>query len=262
MNDQMRQVWERLEGFDVDEGRPALRFAARLARENGWDEAFAERVVTEYKRFLLLAVTAGHPVTPSDQVDQAWHLHMAYTRSYWGRLCGQTLGRSLHHDPTRGGETEDHKFDDWYQRTLETYTRAFGHAPPADIWPAPEVRFDPGQRWVRVNLGAPRSGGLGRPAMVGAAAAAGLFTVGCTPVMLGHQSGLQVPLIFAAVIGLMLLGAVIYRLKTGEWPRSGSGSGCGSGCSAGGCGSGGSGCGSGCSGGGGCGGGGCGGGGD
>lgn len=122
--------------FDVD-GRPAeVTFAMRLARENQWSLDFADRVILEYKRFLYLATTAGHAVTPSKQVDQAWHLHLTYTRSYWDRLCRDTLGRALHHDPTTGGAAETAKFWIGYQRTLDSYRLAFGDDPPADIWPA------------------------------------------------------------------------------------------------------------------------------
>jgi len=131
----------RLEGFEIDEPGATLPFTARLARENGWTFAFAGRVVREYKRFLFLTAAAGHPVTPPEEVDQAWHLHMVYTRSYWDRLCGEVLGRPLHHDPTQGGAAEGAKFHDWYARTLESYLYHFGEAPPPDIWPPVEKRF-------------------------------------------------------------------------------------------------------------------------
>ena len=71
----------------------ALTFADRLARENGWSAAKAARVVDEYRRFCFLAATAGHEVTPSDAVDQAWHLHLTYSRDYWERFCPEVLGR-------------------------------------------------------------------------------------------------------------------------------------------------------------------------
>ena len=67
-------------------------------------------MISEYRRFVFLALAAGHPVTPSDQVDQAWHLHLLYTNSYWNRFCGETLGRRLHHGPTQGGASERDKF--------------------------------------------------------------------------------------------------------------------------------------------------------
>ena len=131
------RLWERIEAFAIDDGAAALPFAARLAVENSWPRDYADRVIAEYKRFLYLAMTAGHMVTPSKHVDEAWHLHLTYTRSYWDRLCGEVLGRPLHHEPTRGGEEEDAKFAGLYLRTLESYERAFGEAPPADIWPRP-----------------------------------------------------------------------------------------------------------------------------
>lgn len=137
-----KELLARIEAFDIDgEARPALRFAARLADENGWSRAFAERVIVEYKRFAFLAMTAGHPVCPSDEVDEAWHMHLTYTRSYWQRFCGETLGRELHHDPTRGGDAEDDKHWRMYDATLAAYRRSFAAEPPADIWPPVEKRF-------------------------------------------------------------------------------------------------------------------------
>lgn len=141
---------ERVEAFALDQAGASLPFTSRLAREQGWSHAFAGRVATEYKRFVVLAIEAGHPVTPSVQVDQAWHLHLVYTRSYWQGLCREVLGQDLHHEPTTGGGAETAKFVDWYSRTLESYRRIFREEPPADIWPAPERRFAeaPKARWV------------------------------------------------------------------------------------------------------------------
>ncbi|UOQ50749.1 TIGR04222 domain-containing membrane protein [Hymenobacter cellulosivorans] len=145
------ELWSRLEAFDLD-GTAPLSFTHRLARDNGWNPAFARRVVHEYKKFVFLAVTCGHPVTPSDEVDQAWHQHLVYTRSYWEELCGQVLGFPLHHGPTKGGAAEGHKFRDWYAQTLQAYYTAFGTMPPADIWPPAAVRFGEAPYFRRVNL--------------------------------------------------------------------------------------------------------------
>ena len=153
MIDDPDSLRERLEAFAIDEPGIALPFTARLARENGWSPAFAARVVREYRRFVFLAVAAGHPVTPSEAVDQAWHLHLVHTRSYWDRLCGEVLGRPLHHDPTMGGPVEAAKFHDWYARTLESYRAHFGESPPPDIWPAPAARFAGAGRMQWVDRG-------------------------------------------------------------------------------------------------------------
>jgi uncharacterized protein (TIGR04222 family) len=144
-------LWDRIAAFPLDEPGADWTFTQRLARENRWSGEFAGRVIEEYRRFLLLAMAAGHPVTPSDGVDQAWHLHLTYTRSYWDDLCGAVLGRPLHHGPTRGGAAESAKFHDWYARTLDSYRRLFDAEPPADIWPPAADRFGRDLHFERVN---------------------------------------------------------------------------------------------------------------
>jgi uncharacterized protein (TIGR04222 family) len=151
MNAQHVELWRRIEGFQLDSAEAALPFSARLARENNWSPAYAQRVITEYKRFTFLAVAAGHPVSPSEDVDQAWHLHLTYSENYWKVFCPEILGKPFHHQPTKGGATEKHKFEDWYARTLESYEKFFGVAPPRDIWPAPEAQRKGKHLFIRVD---------------------------------------------------------------------------------------------------------------
>ncbi len=146
------RLYQRVQAFQFDDREAAFPFHARLARENGWSEGYTARVISEYRRFVFLALAAGHPVTPSDQVDQAWHLHLLYTNSYWNRFCGETLGRRLHHGPTQGGASERDKFTDWYLKTLQSYQHWFDREPPPDIWPPAGVRFGQDIVWQRVNV--------------------------------------------------------------------------------------------------------------
>jgi hypothetical protein len=148
-------VWQALASYEIGpEGAP-LSFAQRLARENGWSAEFTARVIEEYKRFCFLAVTGAEEVTPSDQVDQAWHLHLTYTRDYWERFCPEVLGKPLHHGPTKGGEVEQGRFFEQYARTLRSYEEAFGVPAPADIWPDARRRLFDDPRARRVH---PRDG--------------------------------------------------------------------------------------------------------
>lgn len=130
------RLWLALSHYSIGPDDTALSFAGRLARENGWRAAHAARVIEEYKRFAFLAVTAGHEVTPSDAVDQAWHLHLTYSRDYWERFCPAILGCALHHGPTAGGAGERQRHFEQYAMTLKAYEAAFGAPPPADIWPS------------------------------------------------------------------------------------------------------------------------------
>ena len=74
MNREQTTLYDAIMSFPLDDPGGPATFVARLARENGWTRAFAERVVTEYRRFVFLAVAGGHFASPSDAVDQAWHL--------------------------------------------------------------------------------------------------------------------------------------------------------------------------------------------
>ncbi len=151
-SDRTASLLAALAAFRIDDVSDAgWSFAQRLARENRWSLAFAERVIVEYKRFLALSVLADHVICPSEQIDQAWHLHLTYTRSYWDRLCGGILGRPLHHSPTTGGPIEHHKHHELYQRTLDSYHRLFGAPPPSDLWPPPSRRFGADLQVARVN---------------------------------------------------------------------------------------------------------------
>ena len=164
MKEEQIKLRTRLENYTPDEIGATYPFTKRLARDNAWTLAYAERVVTEYKRFAFLAMVAGHPVTPSDQVDQAWHLHMLYTYSYWEDFCGNVLGKPLHHQPTKGGSQERDKFHDWYGRTKESYLEFFGEHPPSDIWPDSKKRFGEDVHYIRVNT--KRSWVIPKPAFI------------------------------------------------------------------------------------------------
>ena len=165
-------LWQKLTELELDAVDASLTFTRRLARENDWSINYTSRVIDEYRRFVYLTQRCDHQVTPSDEVDQAWHLHLTYTQSYWNDLCHSALNRPLHHGPTKGGKSEGIRFEDQYARTLASYEKTFGHAPPEDIWPPSEIRFGEAASFVRVNkqhvwvLPKPWRVGRGRPLVV------------------------------------------------------------------------------------------------
>ncbi len=194
--------------FDIDGGSVRLSFAKRLARENRWTLAYSERVIHEYKRFVALAMVSRRQVTPSEDVDQAWHLHLCYTVSYWERLH-KILPFPLHHHPTQGGKSEGLKFEDQYVATLQLYREVFGEEPPSDIWPSAEARFGHDLQWAKVSLSdnivLPKAGvkrlGLAASGVITAFTAAGcVLAVSQPPAIDGA---------FLAVAGIAGLGVVI-----------------------------------------------------
>ena len=148
-------IWDAISRHSIGPANAVLSFEKRLARENGWTIPHARRVLEEYRRFCYLAVSAGHEVTPSDAVDQAWHLHLSYTRDYWQVFCPEVLGRELHHGPTEGGEAEHNRYFEQYAQTLRSYERVFGETAPEDLWPDAAKRLVQDPRARRVH---PRDG--------------------------------------------------------------------------------------------------------
>ena len=215
-----QELWKRIREFPLDEPGADLPFSARLARENGWGSDYARRVVEEYRKFMFLAVAAGHPVTPSDDVDQAWHQHMTYTRSYWDAFCGRTLGKRIHHEPTRGGLEEGRKFEDAYERTLESYRRLFGQEPRSDVWPDARVRFGAASQGRRMDVD--RYVFFPKGALVAVGLIAALAALGLTALLLRstlaaafHRAmdlrGPEFLGFFAAAFGMVLAGGLLFR---------------------------------------------------
>ena len=222
------RLWQQVAAFRFDKTQAAFSFSQRLAKENGWSVGYARRVVEEYRRFIYLAMRAGHPVTPSEPVDQAWHLHLVYTRSYWDDLCRDVLGKPRHHGPTEGGKTEDDKFRDWYQRTLESYERCFGNKPPVDIWPSEQEHFAPENRFQWVN----RRDAFILPKRSVKKALAGAGAIGLATALMacssagGDGSG---SMLFAFIV-LIVLIVIIIKSSNSAGPR-GRGRNSDSGCS-------------------------------
>lgn len=137
-----QHLFDSLNQFCIDYGESDFSFNDRLAMENGWSRTFAADVVAEYLKFVYLCSIAETPLTPSQSVDQAWHLHLLYTKSYWNSMCEAVLGKGIHHNPTTGGEEQHQLFVKQYERTLELYKLEFEQEPPCEVWPPTEIRFD------------------------------------------------------------------------------------------------------------------------
>src|SRR5689334_17318604 len=146
--DAERALWQRLSAHPFEHADLGLDFTAKLAREQGWSRQEARAAVEEYRKFCFLAVRAGHAVTPSEEVDQVWHLHLTYTRDYWDVFCTQVLCTPLHHEGTDGLRDTRQRHHNDYAQTLASYQSWFG-VPPEAFWPSSVTRFAAAtHRWV------------------------------------------------------------------------------------------------------------------
>lgn len=114
-------------------------FVNILAWENKISIQEALRWIQEYKKymFLILAFDGRVMRSPSEIVDQVWHLHMEFVKEYQDDICQMVV---IHHFPSKGGKIETEKYGNMYDDTLKAYTTYFGHI-DKKIWPATDERF-------------------------------------------------------------------------------------------------------------------------
>ena len=96
----------------------------------------------EYARFLTLIYFSKFTLTPSEEVDQVWHLHQSLTVAY-REFCLRTFGRMIDHNPTVGGQEDTEKYSYYYTSTVEFYKFLFKESPPVGLWPPVDYRFNP-----------------------------------------------------------------------------------------------------------------------
>ena len=131
-------LWSAIQQFPLDDPNAEITFSRKLSAKQNWSPTFTERVIEEYRKFIFLCCISPKGASPSQVVDEAWHLHLTYTKSYWIDLCKNTLSKEIHHHPSLGGDEEDHKHIEWYKDTLALYQSVFESPPPDDIWPLPK----------------------------------------------------------------------------------------------------------------------------
>ncbi|MGB1041308.1 MAG: glycine-rich domain-containing protein [Flavobacteriales bacterium] len=149
MDKEHEKIWQKIQEFEIDDLDSSFTFTDRLSRENDWSTEYSIRSIEEYKKFIFLVVISNQPCTPSDQIDQVWHLHLLYTQSYWIDLCKNTIDMDIHHGPTKGSEQRG-SFKEQYTKTLELYESLFGEKAPNDIWIDLDQRFKE-IRFTRIN---------------------------------------------------------------------------------------------------------------
>ncbi|MEP7375776.1 MAG: hypothetical protein ABI675_20435 [Chitinophagaceae bacterium] len=127
-------IWERIRDFAMDDPLANVKYSDKLAHHNGWSKEYASKVIEEYKKFIFLCYILPQGAAPSKPIDEAWHLHLTYTHSYWKQLCKDILGKEIHHFPSKGGPEERDKYVQWYIDTLNAYKEIFKEEAPTDIW--------------------------------------------------------------------------------------------------------------------------------
>ena len=78
---------------------------------------------------LYLSIFTGELISPSQDVDMAWHEMLMFTRFY--KSFAEYIGGFIHHDPTPG-PPDGGKL---YASTKDRYFAAFKEKPNPRYWP-------------------------------------------------------------------------------------------------------------------------------
>jgi uncharacterized protein (TIGR04222 family) len=124
-------LWNEVLAYDFDQPLSEYGFSVRLAKENYWTQAFTQKAILEYKKFMYLAATHDAMVSPSEIVDVVWHQHLVFTQSYAD--FGKLLGKAVQHIPSTHNRQDAVRFKQAKERTHQMYKSNFGE-PPADVW--------------------------------------------------------------------------------------------------------------------------------
>jgi len=133
---QQKALWETLRDYHIG-GQQAELFCQKLKHETGWSAKMCLSAILEYKRFLYLTAVSPSPVTPSKSIDAVWHLHLTFSRCYWG-LCENILHNPLHHDPS--DDTQSDRMAEQYKATLALYEQEFSLTPDPILWPTDHIK--------------------------------------------------------------------------------------------------------------------------
>lgn len=125
---------EKITAFFKGENAGFLAFSDKIARKHQWTRDFACRAVEEYKKFTFLAVISKFQVTPSKNIDTAWHEHILFSRAYRD-YCSKILRHTLDHHPELfPADQQTIRYSQQFKSTIKLYTQEFGHEPPGDVW--------------------------------------------------------------------------------------------------------------------------------
>ena len=115
----------------------------------------AELLIAEYKKFLIMSVICNFPIAPSGYVDEAWHLHMLFTKEYidFSKKVGKAV--ILHVPLINDAIEEKQNLKDFYKQTIEAYMEIFGGSVDQSFWPIDkkdaDTRLEHNFRWVNLR---------------------------------------------------------------------------------------------------------------
>lgn len=92
-----------------------------------WDDTKRRREAERYAKLLLVAVeNRSHPIAPTRDIDQMWHLHMLHPKAYY-EDCMRLFGEIFDHDGGFGAApSEEPILRENFLKTKALYEQRWG----------------------------------------------------------------------------------------------------------------------------------------
>jgi hypothetical protein len=131
MDYRLDPLWLKLNLMNADGLQAFAPLMEMMQKQMGQNAEMTQRVIEEYRKFLFLAMRAGHQVIPPGPVNDAWMMHLQNAQNYW-----ESLGQMITERPAAQGfdAKQFSSMADTWKMTLESYEKFFGTKPPMDIW--------------------------------------------------------------------------------------------------------------------------------
>jgi hypothetical protein len=105
---------------------------SKLVHQYNWQHKHAVIVVHMYKNFLFLNAKYGekYKLTPSEEIDEIWHLHILETKKY-RKDCYAIFGKYFDHNPMsfKGDIKANYtEMAQSFNKMLELYRKEFNNA--------------------------------------------------------------------------------------------------------------------------------------
>ena len=139
-------LWLKLNVMGMQGAQNLAPVMEMMQKQMGWTSEMAQRVIEEYRKFLFLAMRAGHQVIPPGVINDVWMQHMQNAQNYW-----EQLGQMITAKPVAGGfdaKSFTAMADPW-AATLQSYEKIFGMKPPMDIWGQQAKQANPWDEMMR-----------------------------------------------------------------------------------------------------------------
>ena len=140
MDYRLDPLWLKLNLMNAQGMQAFAPLMKMMEQQMGGNSEMAQRVIEEYRKFLFLAMRAGHQVIPPGVINDVWMMHLQNAQNYW-----ENLGQMIAEKPVAKGLDAKgfaNAADAW-TATLQSYEQIFGTKPPMDIWGKPPTAENP-----------------------------------------------------------------------------------------------------------------------